>query len=85
MILHVRTISTNETHPDAVSPILRRRSIFRIHSAHMQIVDDVVGVFCSVAGLNDISSRLVIWNWKNTSVCVVSALHWYLLVFDYAN
>lgn len=63
--IHLRTISTNEPHPETTCPIFRHVTPFRIGNAFIQIVDDVVGLFFWAEG-----PGLLIWSWKDGRVCV---------------
>jgi hypothetical protein len=64
--LHVRTISTNQTHPEARVPILCTPVLWRVMSVSIQIVDDVVGVLYCIDPV-----RITIWNWKTGHLVVV--------------
>ena len=69
--LHVRTISTNQAHPEAREPVLRVQVFYPITSVFLQIVDDVVGVmYC----IDPSRPRITIWNWKTGHLVVVRPL-----------
>ncbi|KAG8215644.1 hypothetical protein J3R82DRAFT_7515 [Butyriboletus roseoflavus] len=59
--LHIRTISTNQTHPEARVPVLCTPVMYPITSGFVQIVDDVVGMMYCV---DPARPRITIWNWK---------------------
>ncbi|CCM03957.1 uncharacterized protein FIBRA_06111 [Fibroporia radiculosa] len=63
--VHIRTISTNEKHPEAKGLELRAPLPIELGSAFTQIVDDVVGTFYWMHG-----PWLTIWNWKTGEVLV---------------
>ena len=64
--LHVRTISTNQPHPEARIPVLCTPVLWPVTCVSMQIVDDVVGVSYCIDPL-----RIMIWNWKTGHLVVV--------------
>lgn len=74
--LHLRTISTNAPHP------LAKQAGFSvpiswIHSnCFIQIVDDVVGMFCWVHG-----PALFIWNWHHAELLIVSFLPVFRIIY----
>ncbi|KAI5999068.1 hypothetical protein EDD15DRAFT_2571644 [Pisolithus albus] len=65
--LHVRTLSTNEVHPEARSPTLRMSVLLPVTGAFMQIVDDIVGLWY-VIELE--LPHITMWNWKTGKVIV---------------
>lgn len=66
--LHVRTLSTNEVHPEAREPVLCTQAFYPMASVFVQIVDDVVGVmYC----IEPSTPRITIWNWKTGDLVVV--------------
>ena len=67
--LHLRTMSTNQTHPEASVPVLSAQVLYPITSVFMQIVDDVVGVMYCV---DPARPRITLWNWKTGRLVVVS-------------
>ncbi|KAL4065608.1 hypothetical protein V8B97DRAFT_1984206 [Scleroderma yunnanense] len=65
--LHVRTLSTNEPHPEARDPKLFVPIPFTVTSAFMAIVDDVVGMlYCT----DPDRPQLTVWNWKTGKLLV---------------
>ncbi|KAG9312407.1 hypothetical protein JVU11DRAFT_6788 [Chiua virens] len=63
--LHVRTISSNQTHPEARVPVLCSPVLYPIMNVFVQIADDVVGIMYY---LDSTQPRLTIWNWKTGSM-----------------
>jgi hypothetical protein len=64
--VHLRTISTNSTHPDAAIPVLECNTPFPITNAFIQIVHDIVGMFvCSGSPI------LMLWNWQTGELLAV--------------
>ena len=70
--LHVRTISTNRTHPEARVPVLCTAVMYPITGGFVQIVDDVVGMMYFV---DPTRPRITIWNWKTGNRVVVRPRH----------
>lgn len=66
--LHVRTMSTNQTHPEARVPVLCTHVLYPITSVFVQIADDVVGIMYCV---DPARPRITIWNWKTGHLVVV--------------
>jgi len=65
--LHVRTISTNEAHPRAKSPVLRTPVLYPVTSVCVHIADDVVGVmYC----IDPARPRITVWNWHTGKLVV---------------
>ncbi|KAF9236004.1 hypothetical protein BU15DRAFT_89346 [Melanogaster broomeanus] len=65
--LYVRTISTNQVHPEAQVEVLRTPVLFPITTATIHIVDDIVGVlYC----LESIQPHVIMWNWKTGNLIV---------------
>lgn len=64
--LHIRTISTNQPHPDARAPVLCMPMWYLVTHVSIQIVDDVVGVSYCIDPV-----RMAIWNWKTGQLVVV--------------
>ncbi|KAH0835456.1 hypothetical protein J3R83DRAFT_9092 [Lanmaoa asiatica] len=59
--LHIRTISTNQTHPEARVPVLCTPVLYPITSVFVHIVDDIVGMMYCV---DPARPRITLWNWK---------------------
>ncbi|KAI6021043.1 hypothetical protein EDC04DRAFT_3068226 [Pisolithus marmoratus] len=72
--LHVRTLSTNEVHPEARLPTLCTSVLLPITNAFMQIVDDIVGMLYFIEPERP---HITIWNWKTGKVVVL-----YCLVYE---
>lgn len=70
--LHIRRLSTHVPYPGAISPVLHRPIRFPLRSALIQIVDDCVAIFFTVEEPDEITHRLIIWNWREGNTCVVS-------------
>jgi hypothetical protein len=65
--LHVRTMSTNQMHPEARVPVLRTPVLYPVTSVFVQVVDDVVGVMYCV---DPARPRITVWNWKTGQLVV---------------
>ncbi|KAI6154469.1 hypothetical protein EDD17DRAFT_1490102 [Pisolithus thermaeus] len=65
--LCVRTLSTNEAHPEARSPTLRASVLLPVSSAFMQIVDDIIGMWFLIEPER---THITLWNWKTGKVIV---------------
>ncbi|KAF9222211.1 hypothetical protein BS17DRAFT_736128 [Gyrodon lividus] len=65
--LYIRTISTNQVHPEARVPVLSTPVLFPVTSAFIQIVDDVIGMLYCV---DPAKPRITIWNWKTGNLVV---------------
>lgn len=66
--LHIRTLSTNEVHPEARLPKLSMPVFLPVTGAYMAIVDDVVGMlYC----IDPERPHITLWNWKTGKVMVV--------------
>ncbi|KAI9566656.1 hypothetical protein HD554DRAFT_2323027 [Boletus coccyginus] len=65
--LHIRTMSTDEAHPEARVPVLCAPMLYSITSLSVQIVDDVVGMMYCVSVARP---RITIWNWKTGRLVV---------------
>ncbi|KAG6372438.1 hypothetical protein JVT61DRAFT_7535 [Boletus reticuloceps] len=65
--LHIRTMSTNQTHPEARVPVLCTPVLYPVTSVFVQIVDDVVGIMHCV---DPSRPRITIWNWKTGRLVV---------------
>ncbi|PFH47233.1 hypothetical protein AMATHDRAFT_68200 [Amanita thiersii Skay4041] len=68
--LHLRAMSSLENHPEARNPDLRfginhPESGNHISSAFLQVANDVLAVFISMGFL---TTRVIIWNWKDGRV-----------------
>lgn len=70
--LHIRTISTNQTHPEARVPVLCTPVMYPVTSMFVQIVDDVVGMMYCV---DPARPRITIWSWKTGNLVVVRTSH----------
>ncbi|KAI6127159.1 hypothetical protein F5141DRAFT_996817 [Pisolithus sp. B1] len=65
--LQVRTLSTNEGHPEARSVTLRTSVLLPVSSAFMQIVDDIIGMWFLIEPER---THITLWNWKTGRVIV---------------
>ncbi|KAF8551145.1 hypothetical protein OG21DRAFT_322383 [Imleria badia] len=65
--LHIRTMSTNQTHPETRVPVLCTPVLYPITSVFVQIVDDIVGIMYCV---DPARPRITIWNWKTGHLVV---------------
>ncbi|KIM55698.1 hypothetical protein SCLCIDRAFT_134153 [Scleroderma citrinum Foug A] len=63
--LHIRTLSTNEVHPEARLPKLSMPVFLPVTGAYMAIVDDVVGMLYCV---DPERPHITLWNWKTGKV-----------------
>ncbi|KAI6018218.1 hypothetical protein BKA83DRAFT_4320174 [Pisolithus microcarpus] len=60
--MHVRTISTNEDHPEAHLPTLRMSVLHNVTFLSIQIADDIVCIWSRFAV--DKPLHITLWNWK---------------------
>ncbi|KIK16724.1 hypothetical protein PISMIDRAFT_254243 [Pisolithus microcarpus 441] len=60
--MHVRTISTNEDHPEARLPTLCMSVLHNDTFSSIQIADDIVCIWSRFAGDNLL--HITLWNWK---------------------
>lgn len=71
MRIHMRTLLTNERHPEAKQPFLHHRGPRNspISNATLQIIDDVLGVFTLSP-----TPTVLIWDWRSGEKLVVRTL-----------
>lgn len=68
MRIHMRTLLTNERHPEAKQPFLYHRGVSNSPTANatLQIIDDIVGVFTMSP-----TPTVLIWSWRSGEKLVV--------------
>jgi hypothetical protein len=72
--IHIRTITTNQPHPNARSPVIQFQipasaAGNSIRTAFIQIANDVIGMFISIGpGM----PRILVWTWMDGSLLIVS-------------
>lgn len=68
--VHLRTISSNKSHPSALLPLLVCGMKARFDGTSIQICDDIVAVVVRVHGV----PRLMIWRWTTGQLLVVGTV-----------